>query len=87
MPTHNFTLNPKTDLNKLARNQSVHEGGIWYVMKHPTRSDVVVSENDLARYLVLGYKTECCYCSGRQYRNAYWDNNQMRYHFVAMPKR
>lgn len=75
-----------TDLNKTAKLQSMREGGVWYVMKHPSRNDVVVSENDLSRYMRLGYKTECCYYEGSQYKNAYWDQSIMRYHFINMPR-
>ena len=78
-----FTLKDKPlPIFSLAKHMSETEGGVWYVMMHNHYDSVAVSENDLARYMKLGYKTKCCFHNGARYKNAFWDKRNRRYDFV-----
>lgn len=78
-----FTLKEKPlPIFSLAKHMSETESGVWYVMMHDHYDSVTVSENDLARYMKLGYKTKCCFHNGARYKNAFWDKKNRRYDFV-----
>lgn len=79
----NFTLKEKPlPIFSLAKHMSEAVGGVWYVMLHDHCDPVAVSENDLARYMKLGYKTKCCFNDGVRYKNAFWDRRNRKYEFV-----
>lgn len=67
---------------KLARRLSEQDGLIWYCMEHPTRSPVCISENDLKRYMQLGYKSKCCFWRGVKHKNAFFDKSLGKYIFT-----
>lgn len=79
----NFTLKSKPiPIFSLAKHMSLTEGGVWYVMQRDRSEPVAVSENDLARYMKLGYKTQCCFHEGVRHKNAFWNKNHRAYDFV-----
>lgn len=78
-----FTINPAPEtVYKIARRLSEYDSLIWYCMTHPTRASVAVSENDLKRYMQLGFKVECCFCNGVRHKNAFFDRDIGRYIFT-----
>lgn len=59
----------KSPAEPTARMLSKREYGAFYVMEKRCRNDVVVSENDLKRYMQLGYTVICAYFDGHRYKN------------------
>lgn len=64
----------------IARQISSREKRPWYICRRTGCKDVVVSEQDLNRYMRLGYKVLCAYYDGKQYKNIYQLEGKL--HFV-----
>ena len=62
-----------------ARQVSIKEKKPWYICRHYGCNDVVVSEQDLDRYMQHGYKVLCAYFDGRRYKNLYMVDGKMQF--------
>ena len=71
-------INKQTEAT--ARQISVREKRPWYICRRYGAKDVVVSDQDLDRYMSLGYKVLCAYFDGKRYKNLYLLDGKL--HFV-----
>lgn len=55
----------------LALFMSSHNLNIWYVCQKEGRSDVLVSDRDIDRFMRQGFKVESAFFDGKRYRNIY----------------
>lgn len=69
-------------IRKIARRLSERDTFVWYCMDHTKRDPVAVSENDIRRYMRLGFKVACCFYNGKQHKNAFWDSDLGKYRFT-----
>lgn len=77
-----IVLDKPMPIHKLARTMSTELLEPCYIMTHDKRSTVVVTEENLSRYMRIGYKVECCYYEGKRYKNAYWNKDWYRWDLI-----
>jgi len=80
MQNQKVTRTPNKQIVSLAYTMSAHNPNIWYICQSSGRSDVLVSDRDIKRFLQLGYQVESAYLNGERYRNIYILGGQI--HFV-----
>ena len=54
-----------------ARAISIQSGKPWYICTKDGHSDVIVSEENLKRYMKEGFNVICAYHKGERYKNLY----------------
>ena len=79
---HLFTQPKPESVYKTAKMLSDRDCQLWYVMDHTKCDPVAVTENNLKRYMQLGYKVACCYCNGERHKNAFFDRDLGKYVFT-----
>ena len=79
---HLFTQPKPESVYKTAKRLSKNSYNIWFVMERKGCDTVAVTENDLSRYMRIGYIVKCCFFDGVKHRNAFWDRSLGRYIFT-----
>lgn len=54
-----------------ASTLSVTTGKPWYIMKKDGATDKAITEDNMKRFMQLGYKVDCVYYNGERHRNLY----------------
>ena len=62
-----------------ASAMSVQTWKPWYICKKPGFDDVSVSEENLKRYMQLGFKVECVFYEGKRYKNLYMLDGKLQF--------
>lgn len=71
--SHDFLADRKKgrdDYLRLCRSLSQDSELVWYVIQKSDKY-VCISENDLKRYEMMGYKVDACFYHTRRYKNCY----------------
>lgn len=66
-----INLKKMNEAERIAGNVSHSSGKPWYVMSKEGYRPVVVSEENLNRYMKNGYTVMSAYLKGKQYKNLY----------------
>ena len=70
-------MRKRSGYEETAGTLSLHTGKPWYVCKHPTRTDKVMQEADLKRFMQQGYTVSCVYYKGQRHSNIYTLSGKM----------
>lgn len=79
MQKQKITRTPNKQIVSLAYTMSAHNPNIWYICQSIGKSDVLVSDRDIKRFMQLGYQVESAYLNGKRYRNIYELNGEIKF--------
>lgn len=71
---------PSQRIVSLAYYMSSHNPNIWYVCQCLGKSEVLVSDQDINRFLQMGYQVSGAFLNGKHYKNIYSLKGEL--HFV-----
>ena len=71
--------NRLTESDRTASSMSIRTGKPWYICKKEGQHDLIVSEENMKRFMQNGYKVVSVYYRGKKFKNLYNVNGRLQF--------